>query len=232
MKTYHVFNYHVTNCCNYHCTYCFGKFEKQPDPSFSDAKLVIDNICHYFKENGVKDGRINFAGGEPMFYPHLDELIAYTKECGALVSIITNGSMLTAERIRFWQGKVSCIGISIDSLHANINKEIGRCCGDQVKNLSDWRDLAKVIHECDIEMKVNTVVSKLNIDENLSSLYHALWPQKIKFFQMHLVKGINDRAKPFEITVEKFEAFLVPVTKNSGLSLSRNLSAVWKIPTS
>ena len=68
MKDFHVVNYHITNRCNYHCTYCFGKFDGQKDPSLKDAKSIIDNIAEYFARNDIVNGRINFAGGEHTLY--------------------------------------------------------------------------------------------------------------------------------------------------------------------
>jgi radical S-adenosyl methionine domain-containing protein 2 len=207
MKNYHVVNYHITNRCNYNCTHCFGKFDGQKDPCLSDAKKIIRNISNYFAENNITDGRINFAGGEPTLYKHLDELIDYASSLGLLVSIVTNGSLLTPERIRSWQGKVSCIGISIDSIDYNTNITIGRYCRNKVIDLHSWIGLAKTIHECNIDLKINTVVSRLNLDENLSELYRALNPTKIKLFQMHLIDGINNRAEPYRITEGEFDSF-------------------------
>ena len=207
MKKFHVVNYHITNRCNYHCSYCFGKFDGQKDPSLADAQKIIRNIADYFTQNNIKDGRINFAGGEPTLYEHLDELIDYASSLGLSVSIVTNGSLLTPERICSWQGKVSCIGISIDSIDYATNITIGRCYKNKVIDLPNWADLAKVIHECDIHLKINTVVSRLNLCEDLLPLYQALKPEKIKLFQMHLIDGINNRAKPFEITDSEFEGF-------------------------
>ena len=207
MKNFHVVNYHITNRCNYHCTYCFGKFNGQKDPTLDDAKKIVDNIALYFAQNNITDGRINFAGGEPTLYEHLDELIDYTSSLGIRVSIVTNGSLLTPERIRYWQGKVSCIGISIDSIDCDTNLTIGRCCRNKVISLSQWSKLAKAIHNCGIDLKINTVVSRLNLDEDLSELYRVLSPKKIKLFQMHLIDGINDQAKPYEITEREFESF-------------------------
>ena len=207
MKNFHVVNYHITNRCNYHCTYCFGKFNGQKDPTLDDAQKIICNIAEYFTQNNIKDGRINFAGGEPTLYEHLDELIDYASSLGLSVSIVTNGSLLTPERIRSWQGKVSCIGISIDSIDDTANIAIGRCCRNKVVDLPHWADLAKVIHECDIHLKINTVVSRLNLCEDLLPLYQALKPEKIKLFQMHLIDGINNRAKPYRITDSEFEGF-------------------------
>ena len=207
MKSFHVVNYHITNRCNYHCTYCFGKFNGQKDPTLDDAKKIVDNIALYFAQNNIADGRINFAGGEPALYEHLDELIDYTSSLGIQVSIVTNGSLLTLERIRSWQGKVSYIGFSIDSIDCDTNLTIGRCCRNKIMSLSQWSKLAKAIHDCNIDLKINTVVSRLNLDEELSELYRALSPMKIKLFQMHLIDGINDQAKPYEITEREFESF-------------------------
>ena len=207
MKKFHVVNYHITNRCNYHCTYCFGKFDGQKDPSLADATRIIRNIADYFTQNNIKDGRINFAGGEPTLYEHLDELIDYASSLGLSVSIVTNGSLLTPERIRSWQGKVSCIGISIDSIDDTTNIAIGRCCKNKVVDLPHWAELAKVIHECGIHLKINTVVSSLNLCEDLSALYRVLKPEKIKLFQMHLIDGINNRAELYRITKGEFEGF-------------------------
>ena len=207
MKKFHVVNYHITNRCNYHCTYCFGKFDGQKDPSLADATRIIRNIADYFTQNNIKDGRINFAGGEPTLYEHLDELIDYASSLGLSVSIVTNGSLLTPERIRSWQGKVSCIGISIDSIDDTTNIAIGRCCKNKVVDLPHWAELAKVIHECGIHLKINTVVSSLNLCEDLSALYRVLKPEKIKLFQMHLIDGINNQAEPYRIAKGEFERF-------------------------
>lgn len=207
MNTYSVVNYHITNHCNYRCAYCFGKFDGQENPSLDNGKTIIDNIASYFKINQITNGRINFAGGEPMLYPHLDELIRYTHSFGIDVSIVTNGSLLTPERIHSWRGLVSCIGISIDSLCKNTNKQIGRCCQDSAKTIDNWTAIASAVHDCGIALKINTVVSRLNIRENLLPLYDAIKPNKIKLLQMHLIRGINDRAKPYEITKREFDDF-------------------------
>ena len=206
MNDYSVFNYHVTPRCNYHCIYCFGKF-KGRDPSFDCAKQVVDNVASYFVSCGISKGRINFAGGEPLLYPHLDELIDYTNASGVSVSVISNASLLTVERVRAWKGKVSCIGISIDSLSDAANRLIGRCSADHVIDRSHFLALSQAMHECGIALKINTVVSGRNFDEDFSPLYQSLKPDRIKLLQMHVVQGVNDRASAERITDDEFRAF-------------------------
>lgn len=207
MNHFTVVNFHITNHCNYHCTYCFGKFEKQQDPPLNDAKKVVENIGSYFRQSQINDGRINLAGGEPLLYPHLNELIDCIRSHGVAVSIVTNASLLTVERVAKWQGKVSCIGISVDSLDNDTNRKIGRCCGQTVTDLAHLRTLSVAMQEHGIDLKINTVVSRLNLGEDLTPLYRALRPKKIKLLQMHLIRGVNDKAGPYQITDDEFNCF-------------------------
>ena len=45
--------------------------------TYEKACLVVDNIVRYSFKNGIQDGRINLAGGEPLLCKYLDELIDY-----------------------------------------------------------------------------------------------------------------------------------------------------------
>ena len=204
---YKNFNYHITDRCNFHCQYCFGKFIGRSELPLEDAKKIVDNMYAYFLEENIPDGKINFAGGEPLLYPYLDELVLYAHSLGIKVSLVTNGSLLTSKRIRLWCGIVDCIGISIDSLSSSTNCSIGRCDNQMPQNTEQLVAIAKVIHECGIQLKINTVVSQLNLNEDFSQLYIETRPERIKIFQMHLVKGINDGAREFAVTKEEFEEF-------------------------
>ena len=207
MKAYNVVNYHITNFCNYHCAYCFGKFDRKDEPTFDEAKKVVDNVAEYFKTFQIADGRINFAGGEPTLYKRLNELIEYTHSKGIAVSVVTNGSLLTDDRVRSWEGKVSCVGVSIDSVVALTNCMIGRCRAQGAMGFDDYIKTATILRKYSIDLKINTVVSKLNHLENLCPLYRELKPKKIKLLQMHLVEGVNDRAKQYRVSEKEFQDF-------------------------
>ena len=205
--SYNVVNFHVINECNYGCTYCFGKFDCHEALALEDAKKIVDEIAKYFREGNIQAPRINLAGGEPTLYKHLDELIDYVHSLGISVSIVTNGSRLTVESIRSWKGKVSCIGLSIDSVIKETNLKIGRENGGRTLSLDDVRLLAEEVHRCGIALKLNTVVSKLNLTEDLTELYRATQPQRIKIFKMHLVKDVNDSSTPLSVTDSEFHSF-------------------------
>ena len=203
-----VFNFHLTNACNYHCSYCFGKFQTNETLTFEKACLVVDNIARYFRAKGIVDGRINLAGGEPLLYPYLDRLIEYIHSNGVKVSLVTNGSLLTKQRIDSWKGKVDCIGLSVDSAWEETNKAIGRCCkNDCVLKKETLVALVKSIKGNGIKLKINTVVSRLNINEDMRELYKALQADRLKFFQMQIVDGVNELARKNQISKEEFRAF-------------------------
>lgn len=203
MINFNVINLHITNKCNYSCKYCFGKFDGG-EMSLSQAKQTIDSICQYFSCHKISNGRVNLAGGEPLLFPHLDTLIDYCYRKGIKVSIVTNGSLLTKERVQEWAGKVCQIGLSIDSTNVSTCLEIGRVCKKNALSKDFLLNIAEAIKESGIELKVNTVISSFNINEDLTSLYLSLSPKKLKLFQMHLVKGVNDECVNCSVSTDAF----------------------------
>ena len=202
-----VINYHITNSCNYNCAYCFGKFPNEADLPLEEAQKVVDNVYRYIKKSGFAQGRINLAGGEPLLYANIDRLIDYISSTGLEVSVITNASLLTKERVVRWKGKVSCIGISVDSATENVNLSIGRSCAGRVLTGEHLREVAAAVHGCGIKLKVNTVVSKFNCNEDMRQLYRDLKPDRLKFMQMQIVEGVNACAEKHLITASEFSAF-------------------------
>ena len=93
-KEEYVINLHILEACNFKCKYCFAHFDYMKMLPVNVWKHIVDNVA-----NSMYVRRFNIAGGEPMLYPHLDELIQYIKEKGFEVSIITIGFLLSEEFI-------------------------------------------------------------------------------------------------------------------------------------
>ncbi len=202
-----VINLHLTNLCNYRCTYCFGKFPDKKELTFNEACRVVDNIARFFLKSGVTDGRINLAGGEPLLCAYLDNLVDYINAYGIKVSVITNGSLLTEERVALWKDKVYCIGLSVDSALPETNKAIGRCCKSKTLTIKQAVRITQAIHRNGIKLKINTVVSKLNVNENMTELYKRLKPDRLKLLQMELIEGVNYCAEELAINKKSFNEF-------------------------
>lgn len=84
----------VTRRCNLSCGYC-NEFDKisQPVP-FDTLRARIDHLTDVL---GVTI--MDFLGGEPLLHPQIAELIAHARGKGCWTNIITNGLLLSADRI-------------------------------------------------------------------------------------------------------------------------------------
>src|SRR5579862_9874199 len=80
--------------CNLSCTYCneFDDFSK-PVP-IDEMFRRIDKLAD------LGAAIITQSGGEPLLHPELDQIIARVRRTGALAGMITNGYLLTVDRIR------------------------------------------------------------------------------------------------------------------------------------
>ncbi len=156
-------NIHVTEKCNFHCRQCYAKFDDFASPTLNEWKKVIDNCF----ASGKVDA-FNFAGGEPLLYNGIDELIEYAHSLGTSVSIITNGYLINDAWIERNANNLDTIGFSIDSFSEETLRSIGRCtCSGRLLETERLVHIIRRLKECNpnIKIKLNTVVSALNKDE-------------------------------------------------------------------
>lgn len=206
-------NLHVTEKCNFHCKQCYAKFEEHRIPSTEEWISIIDN-CH---ASGMVDA-YNFAGGEPLMYKGLHELIRHAYNKGASVSIITNGYLINDAWIEENAIYLDTIGFSIDSFSTDSLKNIGRCTYSG-KMLEPER-LADIIRKLkaanpSLRIKINSVVSALNKDENLASdiIGYDLPVSRWKLLKMCPFK--NEEFSNYNLTVtdSEYQEF---VRRNTG----------------
>src|SRR3984885_11923243 len=97
--------------CNLSCEYCneYDDFSK-PVP-LETMKGRIDQLAR------LKTSAVTLSGGEPLLHPELDDIIAHMRTYPIISGMITNGYLLTADRIK----RLNCAGldhlqISIDNV--------------------------------------------------------------------------------------------------------------------
>jgi MoaA/NifB/PqqE/SkfB family radical SAM enzyme len=97
--------------CNLSCAYC-NEYDKVSDPVPTAEMLRRVEILA-----GMGTGIITISGGEPLLHPELDEIIRGIRSHGAIATIITNGYLLTPERIRkLNRAGLEHLQISIDNV--------------------------------------------------------------------------------------------------------------------
>jgi MoaA/NifB/PqqE/SkfB family radical SAM enzyme len=97
--------------CNLSCTYCneYDDFSK-PVP--------LETMVHRIELLGnLKTGVITLSGGEPLLHPELDSIITSIRKNATLAGLITNGYLLTADRIKkLNDAGLDYLQISIDNV--------------------------------------------------------------------------------------------------------------------
>jgi len=143
--------------------------------------------------------KISFAGGEPTLYEWLPEVITHAKKCGLVTMLITNGSGLSEHFLNSMINHLDWIGLSVDSLDTKQLKKLGRQLPHELVDKSYYFDKVRYIKNYGYKLKINTVVNKINMNNDMSEfinyatpkrwkLLHVLPLQNIKYNQNLLIK--------------------------------------------
>lgn len=207
-----VINWHVTEACNFRCRYCYAKWQQ-----LDSRELIRDLEATGALIEALYEGfaslettippRLNFAGGEPLLYGgQVARAMAKAKEVGFDVSVISNGSRLTADLAERIAPHLTMLGISVDATKSAANKLIGRQDGRGIQ-----LDIAQMIDRIalmrglnpDMKLKVNTVVNEVNWQEDMIPLISDLAPVRWKVLRMLPVI-----TKELALSDDQFQAFV------------------------
>jgi MoaA/NifB/PqqE/SkfB family radical SAM enzyme len=97
--------------CNLSCAYCNEYDDHSKPVAISTLFERVDRLAK------LRTNIITISGGEPLLHPELDQLIGRIRGHGMIAGMITNGYLLTAERIqRLNQAGLEHLQISIDNV--------------------------------------------------------------------------------------------------------------------
>lgn len=157
----------VTDDCNFDCTYCYQKKEKKTMDN-ATVKTAVDFFYPHLT-NG-KDNRIGFYGGEPLLaYDRITNAVRLVLEKNKTgnkkigFSVTTNGSLLTEEKLDFFNRNTFGLTLSFDGLVQDKERK---------KNtLAQTVDLMKRIRDYPgISFEINSVFTPRTIGEFFESL--------------------------------------------------------------
>ena len=186
-------NYHLWRPCNMRCEFCFATFQDIPSDVLPKGHLGRDG-CISVVESLARAGfqKINFAGGEPTLCPWLPDLIRRASEFGMTTSIVTNGSRITAEWLDMVAGSLDWAALSVDSLEPSTLVRTGRTTRSGPMNEHDYLRAIEILKQRGIRVKINTVVSRANLTEDLTDFIIKARPERWKLLQVLPVRGQND----------------------------------------
>lgn len=188
--------------CNLACTYC-NEFDSSSQPVPTKEMLRrIDLLA------ALGTATVTISGGEPLLHPQLDEIIGRIRHHGMLAGLITNGYLLTAERIkRLNRAGLDHLQVSIDNVkpddvskkslrvlqkklgllaeQARFDVNINSVIGSSIQNPED----ALVITQCALDLGLSSTVGLIHD--------HAGRLQPLTDRQQDVYQQIQRLKKPF-----------------------------------
>ena len=131
----------------------------------SEVKDEIDGVTEMFeaweKEHGIRvSPSVHFTGGEPFLYAGLWDVIAYSKEKGFKVALMTNGTSLTREDAK----RASLLGIS----DIQVSLEGPPDLHDAIRGTGSFTAAAKGVERlvgAGNQVSANVTLSRLNVNQ-------------------------------------------------------------------
>jgi radical SAM protein with 4Fe4S-binding SPASM domain len=154
----------ITYKCNLRCVFCYAgcncttqPVDDEQEMSVPEIKQVLDRLYHQGKVPSV-----SFTGGEPALRKELPELVAYAKQLGMRVNLITNGTRVTAALAKeLKDAGLSSAQVSLEGTTEAIHNLVTQ------GKTSFHKTVAAVQHfkDADIRVHTNTTINRMNLHE-------------------------------------------------------------------
>lgn len=118
-----LFQWHVTDRCNLHCSHCYQDAPATPDPSWEELMLILEQFKSFVigcRDSGIGKSfraHVTVTGGEPFLredFPLLLERLSGARQFFSF-AVLTNGTLLTPGAVRsLGRLRPSFVQVSID----------------------------------------------------------------------------------------------------------------------
>ena len=203
-------NYHLWKACNMRCGFCFATFQ-DIEPQVLPKGHLGREACLAVVGSLARAGfqKINFAGGEPTLCPWLPDLIMLVKKLGLTTSIVTNGSRITGNWLESLNGTLDWATLSIDSVDPGTLLRTWRTTRYGPMNECDYLRVIGILRRHGVRIKVNTVVTRSNLEEDLTGFIVRARPERWKLLQVLPAKGQNDAlVGHYIVSLDEFENYV------------------------
>ena len=176
--------WHLTNRCNFACTYCYVKVNRfQIDLSTDQMLSIADQI------NAAEAGSVQLTGGEALLRPDMLEILDRLSR-GIAISVNTNGSLLTPDLIEALAKRTALVSISLDHYDHAVNVRTRK--GSPTPELAAH---LRALSDAGIETAVTTVVTRYN-HRDLARMAEFLRGLGVRTWKALTVSAIGEAADP------------------------------------
>ena len=170
----------LNRACNFRCPWCYAQnteYEKSKTMSLDLAKKLIE----FAKTMGVKT--IVLIGGEPLYHPHLMEILEFIKEQKMPVTIATNGYRLHDKNFAKELENVhyGALGFSIKAANREQHKKL-----TGTDTFEEILEAMANIREAKLKVGYSTVINRGTIDnlEEFAYMIKKHAPGKRLFYSL------------------------------------------------
>ncbi|MFD4320457.1 radical SAM protein [Streptomyces sp. NPDC058548] len=160
-------NWSINNRCPMACRGCYNAFV-DGQITYRQATTIVDKLA----DHGVTD--VVLAGGDPLLWKHIFDVVAYAVDAGLKVALDTTGYTLTADRLARLS-QLASLRLPLDGTTPAIQRAFRRS-----KDPNLTRALNESLDLCDRtgfhKVRVHTVASKANLHD-LASIADNVLPR-------------------------------------------------------
>lgn len=205
--------WNITARCNQNCKYCH-RFLNIMDLTYNENLNILNNL----ENSGITS--ITWTGGEALLLNGIDDLLKISYEKGIKNKIITNGKLLTNERIDKIYKYLDSITLSIDSINDDINDSLGRG-RNHFKEIKEILDYIKE-KKYNVKIRINSVVCKNNIDDfkdltNFLNNYDIYSWRIFKFMPLREKAVMNKES--FDVSLDNYNEVVNYINQNSKIKI-------------
>lgn len=203
--------WNITARCNQNCKYCH-RFLNIKDLTYEQNLSILNNL----EKSGITS--ITWTGGEALLLKGIDDLLECSYSKGIKNKIITNGKLLTKDRIDKIYKYLDSVTLSIDSVDNNINYSLGR----GANHFQEIKDILDYIKEkgYNIKIRINSVVCKNN-SSSFNDLIKFLNNYNIYSWRIFKFMPLREKAiinkESFDISMEEYSNVVENIKKESNI---------------
>jgi radical SAM protein with 4Fe4S-binding SPASM domain len=216
----------LTYRCNNACRFCyaFSPYRESNEMATAEVKKVIDIIA-----DDAKAPSLSFTGGEPTLREDLFELIAYGREKGLRVNLITNGRRCSSKEFvqMLVDAGLNSAQVSIEGPDAATHDYIVGVPGAFEQTVEGIKNL----RETDIYTHCNSTICRPNLDHLEEMVDFFADELNLSYFSMNMVIYTGTAAKLREELQVTYSEIAETVKRVKRRANKRGIQFVWYAPT-
>lgn len=209
--------WHVTQACDLDCLHCYDRSNRAP-LALDTAMAILDDFYDFCRRMHVR-GQVTFTGGNPLLYPHFDDVYRAASQFGFGIAILGNPTPLDRVRRLLEIDRPLYFQISLEGLEAHNDAIRGR--GHFARSLAFLEELR--------DLKIFSMVMLTLTRDNLAEVLPLakLLENRADAFTFNRLSTVGKGAKLLMPKKAAFESFIreydAAAAKNPQMGLKDNL---------